>query len=614
MALKIDLRTTYASKLNSRGISSSDADVYERVLDELAGFLSQRDPSDWRPADLDVFMKSKSPNLGPTERPVYGAALSILLEILDKAALKGAELSFERKQRPDSRAKAVSRPKEIKGLPGAMPSMRRAKKLDSSEVSGRAASSGVMLVSSQSGAGSKADHSSNDAGDERKFKLRPITHPGRSNALPFADTVTPHAAITSPAYVLSDPDQRFEGPRRKRRGFDPKALVLDIPDMSEFEVEPARSAEISDFGLESHRVESDGIGGFDGQSSYFIDEPVLDVPTPSFDSVPDEAFSSDAAVGPALSGVVSNWKSSSKITKVNSGLLVADRYEVPEKFDLSGLSSWEIKTTSISEQFFQQHRLAPIVILVALFGSTVMFFVQPLVASLLMLGSLVGLGLFVAVFVTALKLSKKPTTVESSQDAVVGYVSAIRTGNFGRAKVFMAHPGDCKPLTIQELLDTNRGPLGTRFNIASPKALAMYWAKHIPNLDRSEGGRLGQTLSRYFKPEDIDCDLLMRSEEGEVEVVVLRGRELDDYAIVPVVKIGERWLVADGECVLNSSRVEALSRISRRHLEKAINNETLVRLIGKFNLTRTDISRALLAGALTEEQAQLLVQKSTPPS
>jgi len=640
MPLKIDLRTTYSSKLTSRGISGQEAKVYGRVLDELGDFLANRDASDWRPSDLDLFMKGKSPNIGAADRSIYGGALSILLEILDKAALKGAELDFDRAPRakiPTGSRNPTS--KEIKGLPGSMPSLRRAKKLDNSEVSGRAASSGVAFVSSQSSTSSSGSSSTLDSlsgpnldsasgpnldsrsrpnfgasEEEQKFKLRPVTRPGRVPSLPYADTAAPHGSHESSTYVLSDPDEVFEGPRRKRRGFQNRPLEEALPDIPDFE--DSLPPETAQFGLESHRVEDlvqpNSEGPNKGTNTYFIDENE-DYGQPEKPQV----AAPDAEAGPqerTLGAVqVGAWRSSSKITKINGGLLVGDRYEVPESFDLVGLSYREVKTSSASEQFFQQHRLAPIVLLVGIFGSVFLFFVQPIAAILLTLLTGAGLAAFAGAFVTLLKLSKQPLTATSSTEALVGYIAALRVGMFERAKAFLAHPGDCEPLTIQELRDEQRGGLGRRFNAASPKALAIFWSKAIANLDRSEGGPLGQRLARRFKPAELDCDLLMSSEDGLIDVLVLRGRALDDYAIIPVVKIGESWLVADGECVLSSSRVEAVSRISRRHAEKSIDDNALVRSISRFNLTRTDISRALLAGALTEEQAQLLVQKTTPP-
>ena len=656
MPLKIDLRTTYSSKLTSRGISGQEAKVYGRVLDELGDFLANRDASDWRPSDLDLFMKGKSPNIGAADRSIYGGALSILLEILDKAALKGAELDFDRAPRakiPTGSRNPTS--KEIKGLPGSMPSLRRAKKLDNSEVSGRAASSGVAFVSSQSSTSSSGSSPTLDSlsgpnldsrsgpnldshsgpnldsasgpnldsrsrpnfgasEEEQKFKLRPVTRPGRVPSLPYADTAAPHGSHESSTYVLSDPDEVFEGPRRKRRGFQNRPLEEALPDIPDFE--DSLPPETAQFGLESHRVEDlvqpNSEGPNKGTNTYFIDENE-DYGQPEKPQV----AAPDAEAGPqerTLGAVqVGAWRSSSKITKINGGLLVGDRYEVPESFDLVGLSYREVKTSSASEQFFQQHRLAPIVLLVGIFGSVFLFFVQPIAAILLTLLTGAGLAAFAGAFVTLLKLSKQPLTATSSTEALVGYIAALRVGMFERAKAFLAHPGDCEPLTIQELRDEQRGGLGRRFNAASPKALAIFWSKAIANLDRSEGGPLGQRLARRFKPAELDCDLLMSSEDGLIDVLVLRGRALDDYAIIPVVKIGESWLVADGECVLSSSRVEAVSRISRRHAEKSIDDNALVRSISRFNLTRTDISRALLAGALTEEQAQLLVQKTTPP-
>lgn len=307
---------------------------------------------------------------------------------------------------------------------------------------------------------------------------------------------------------------------------------------------------------------------------------------------------------------VPGWHSRHRLLEEDGELVVDDRYvlgtEVPQA------SAFEVRRTTrpgTQEEFLASHRswlLAAGAVLAAALLGFVVHWALGIALVALMLVAAIALLLALA---SAQRLDRGDVTEEDPCEAARHYIASLRVGLYHRARTLLAAPRDTAPLSTEALLAAGSGQrLGARFNTLSPAGLRVYWQRHIAELDDIERGRLGRLVERYLRPARLHVEELMRRDDTSAAFVVVRAGNHDDYVVLPMVELAGAWYVADGQCRLQSSRVELLKRLGRRHVTGKIDDDGFVAACRRHNLTRADITRGCVKGALSEAQASMLVK------
>lgn len=226
-----------------------------------------------------------------------------------------------------------------------------------------------------------------------------------------------------------------------------------------------------------------------------------------------------------------------------------------------------------------------------------------LVLLLITLGASAGVG---GAVLRAQKVSEGPDRYGGAEEVVRAYFAALRLGLYHRAKRFLAVPREVASVSMDEVMDTQRGPLGPRFNTLVPAALRMIWRQQIKGFDHHDHPLWQRLVARVFQAEEVDTEVVLRSRDGRVVFVIVRGGGADTYAVVPVVSLKDACFVADGEALLHATRLELVARLDAELLSGQLTAEGYLAAVRRNNITQMDLELGLQQGLLSERAQAIL--------
>jgi hypothetical protein len=228
----------------------------------------------------------------------------------------------------------------------------------------------------------------------------------------------------------------------------------------------------------------------------------------------------------------------------------------------------------------------------------------------LLAGSIAGSALFGAFIMVASGRATQPAHYGDPESAARAYIAALRSQLFHRAKALLAVPINAEPVTVPELRDADRPPLGPRFNTLAPVAIRQYWQKRVADFDPPGRLPLLRPIVRHFGANAVEVETLATSRDGDAALVVALGGGRDTYALFGLIRAGDWWYITDGEGVLRSVRVDELGRLAAAHADGRMDDETLFAECQRRNLSRADITQARIEGLVDEDQATLLARRA----
>ena len=659
MALQLNLRESYLAQLSARSLPPEQLQQHEAVFLSLCAFLQDRPAAQWRHQDLELFRRSQGhQNAG------VDTTIDMVSKIIDRAAQRGLHLTLgdpnseltdemtpgEREAR--AAAKAI-------GLFRQRSAPRPAKKSEE-ELSARRAQAGVAVAYASTPSPPQSPAISQQASSPALPEPAPQASQQPQNSKPNSPpthTAPPSPLKSAPASSSFEPAPKL----KPRTPTPPQSLQSTPPSKSLIHKpssKPKRKTPPDDaFGTRCRgkgRVarskpvdQSSGVyAGFSAgllQGNQVEDQPstsetntIQGLEDNSSRAAPSDAFSSplidkinseaeafvaradarqtspEAAQKPSsqiLIPALDGWLSPFKTEAQDDGtLLVDNRFALGGK--LPAPANFAVKhshqSPSSFEEFFNHHRIQPIVIAVALFISLITFFAHWPTALLFTLISSSAAAAFIAKAWFVDKYGK--TTPEQGDPEAVtrAYVGAVRTSLFHRARRLMALPNNTKAVTVQELRHPGRDLLGVRFNTLSPALLGEAWSKRTQVFMSQDAPIQERLLEPILTPERVELETILVADKKNAAVLALRGPSPDEYMLIHTVQLDGLWYIANGECALRSSKLEALGRLAHAHAQGRISDDIFKRAFHRNNITQDVVQAALAQSILDPSQVKLL--------